>query len=94
MDLEALTDEELDALQLAVNTEIGARRQKSRISERFARVIEEAANSGVPSAVIDAAVKDGKAMAAKRNRDEDSDDTPTPILSSSQTNSRKANTID
>lgn len=94
MDLTKLTDDELDALQLAVNTEIGARRQKALISDRFAQVIGEAMSHGLSEAVIEAAVEDGKAIAEERKREKADSDTPKPVVSDNQTKRRATNTID
>lgn len=53
MDLTTLTRAELDALQLAVNTEIGARLQRERAAKRFAAVIDDATINGVLPEDID-----------------------------------------
>jgi hypothetical protein len=63
MDLTALTNEELDALQLAVNTEIGARLQKARAAQRIARVMESASSDGYSRNDIDSAVAEAIALA-------------------------------
>lgn len=47
MDLTVLTKAELDALQLAVNTEIGARLQRERAGRRMAALIDDATVHGV-----------------------------------------------
>lgn len=52
MDLKALTTEELDALQLAVNVEIGDRLQKARMLSRLTDAMESASVAGVPEAEI------------------------------------------
>ena len=63
MDLTELSDEELDALQLAVNTEIGVRLQKSRAVQRLAAVLDAAAVDGYSREDIDAAVEEAKSIA-------------------------------
>ncbi|QGJ92804.1 hypothetical protein PBI_BEAGLE_44 [Arthrobacter phage Beagle] len=63
MDLSALTDAELDALQLAVNTEIGVRLQKARAAQRLARVLESASSDGYSRNDIDNAVTEAIALA-------------------------------
>lgn len=63
MDLTALTDEELDALQLAVNTEIGARLQKLRAAKRIARVMESASSDGYSRKDIDTVVAEAITLA-------------------------------
>jgi hypothetical protein len=63
MDLSEMTDAELDALQLAVNTEIGTRLQKSRAAKRMARVMESAASDGYSRNDIDSAVAEAIALA-------------------------------
>lgn len=63
MDLTALSDEELDALQLAVNVEIGARLQKARAAQRLARVLEAASSDGYSRNDIDNAVTEAIALA-------------------------------
>lgn len=64
IELGALSDEELDALQLAVNTEIGARRQKARMAGRLAEVIGAAAAAGVPVGEIELSFTDAVAQAS------------------------------
>lgn len=63
MDLSAMTDTELDALQLAVNTEIGTRLQKSRAARRMARVMESAASDGYSRNDIDGVVAEAITLA-------------------------------
>jgi hypothetical protein len=65
MDLSALSREELDALQLAVNAEIGARLQRERASRRFAAMVTEAAAHGMSAEEIGGAVDTALAEAAE-----------------------------
>jgi hypothetical protein len=68
MDLTTLSDEELDALQLAVNVEIGARLQKRRVGGRLTRVIAEATDHGLPSTVIETAIDDAYIASTGKKR--------------------------
>jgi hypothetical protein len=63
MDLSEMTDAELDALQLAVNVEIGARLQKSRMVERIADAMGSASSAGVPEADIATSFAEAKTRA-------------------------------
>lgn len=56
MDLTTLTDEELDALQLAVNVEIGERLRKTRAAKRIASAMESATTAGLTPDAIEAVV--------------------------------------
>lgn len=58
-----MDDQELDALQLAVNTEIGARLQKSRMLARMAGAMGEASAAGVPDEVIATSFSEAKTRA-------------------------------
>lgn len=63
MDLSAMTDAELDALQLAVNVEIANRLQKSRMLRRMAGVMEDAQAAGVPDEEIATSFAEAKTQA-------------------------------
>lgn len=63
MDLSVMTDAELDALQLAVNVEIGARLQKSRMLDRLAGVMGSASSAGVPEEDIATSFSEAKTLA-------------------------------
>lgn len=63
MDLTALSTEELDALQLAVNVEISARLQKTRMTARLAQTMESASSAGVPDADIATSFAEAKSLA-------------------------------
>jgi len=63
MDLSEMTDAELDALQLAVNVEIGARLQKSRMVDRIAGAMGSASSAGVPEEEIATSFAEAKTLA-------------------------------
>jgi hypothetical protein len=63
MDLTILTDEELDALQLAVNVEIGARLKKTRASMRIALAMESATTSGLTNKDIEGVIAEASSLA-------------------------------
>lgn len=65
MDLTALSKEELDALQLAVNIEIGLRLQRERMPRRIAAIMTEAADKGMSSAEIGGVVDAAHVVAAE-----------------------------
>jgi hypothetical protein len=75
MDLKAMTDAELDALQLAVNTEIGMRMQRERMTQRLTKVIEDATDYGISTADIDGVVSEAFVGATGKMR-------PKPIQAS------------
>lgn len=85
MDLTALTDAELDALQLAVNTEIGARLQKARAAHRIARVLESASSDGYSRNDIDGAVAEAIVLAKLPDPEPVYVAPPTPTMKSRRT---------
>jgi hypothetical protein len=63
MDLTTLTDEELDALQLAVNTEIGQRLAQKRAADRLASAMVSAASSGFTPEQVETVVVEARGRA-------------------------------
>lgn len=76
MDVSVLSDEELDALQLAVNTEIGVRLQRKRMERRLAAVFADADANGVPFTEIDSVLIDAKAKAVADKAEANERDAP------------------
>jgi hypothetical protein len=66
MDLSTLSDAELDALQLAVNVEIGERLQKTRMMDRLVEVMGSAASRGVSDEAIATSFEEAKTRAGIR----------------------------
>lgn len=66
MDLGSMSDAELDALQLAVNVEIGTRLQKSRMMTRMADAMGTASAAGVPEEEIATAFAEARTKAKIR----------------------------
>lgn len=91
MDLTGMTDAELDALQLAVNVEIGARLQKSRMMRRMADVMGEASAAGVPDADIATSFAEAKTQARIKYTPPVAD-TTTPAADNSSTTPRSRRT--
>lgn len=68
-DLKALSDSELERLQLAVNGEYAARIQDSRATRRMAEAISEAQSVGFTDSMIDEVIQNARVQ-ARGPRDE------------------------
>jgi hypothetical protein len=68
-DLKALTDAELETLQLQVNAEVAIRLQNERLEHRLVTAITEAQSVGFTDAEIDTVITKSREKAKKGERD-------------------------
>jgi hypothetical protein len=68
-DLKALTDAELETLQLQVNAEVAVRIQNERLENRLVTAISDAQSVGFTDAEIDAVITKSRERAKKGDRD-------------------------
>lgn len=66
MDLTAMTDIELNTLMLDAGNELERRRTVRDVSGRLRKVMDDAADAGIPAADVDAAIVDAKARVQAR----------------------------
>lgn len=82
-DLKAMTDAELEVLQLAVSAEVAVRIQNQRLKDRLVTVLTDAQGVGFTDAEIDAVFKESKDHAHKGRKDPAAD-VPMPNLNPSK----------
>lgn len=77
-DLGALTDAELEKVQLAVNGEVAARIQSERLTKRIEKAVIEAQAVGFNDTEINTIITDAKANARTGNPDHSRNPSKTP----------------
>lgn len=75
-DVKTLTDAELEAFQLAVNSEVAIRIQDKRLKDRLVTILTDAQGVGFTDAEIDAAFVESKDKAHKGRVDPDKPKNP------------------